>query len=83
VGDTDTAMSEVEPRMIDALAEAVRSASEVAVTVITFDAGAVAGAEYTPPLEIWPHTFPLQLVPLKFQITTLLEVPLTVAVNCV
>jgi len=31
---------------------------------------------------IWPHAFPLQLVPLKLQITTLLEVPLTTAVNC-
>jgi hypothetical protein len=76
-------MSEVEPRITEALADAVRSAKEVAVTVTTFDVGAVAGARYKPPLEIWPHVFPLQLVPLKLQITTLLEVPLTTAVNCV
>jgi hypothetical protein len=75
-------MSEVEPRITEELAEAVRSASEVAVTVTTFDGGAVAGAKYKPSLVIWPHAFPLQLVPLKLQITTLLEVPLTTAVNC-
>ena len=83
MGDTDTATSEVEPRMMDALAEAVRSASEVAVTVMTFDAGAVAGAKYKPSLVIWPQALPLQFVPFKLQMTTLLEVPLTVAVNCV
>jgi hypothetical protein len=44
VGDTDTVTSEDEPRMTEALADAVRSASDVAVTAITFEVGAVAGA---------------------------------------
>ena len=81
-GDTDTVTSEAAPRMTEELADALRSASEVAVTVITFDAGAVAGARYKPVSEIWPHTIPVQLVPERPQITTLLEVPLTTAVNC-
>jgi hypothetical protein len=80
-GDTETTTSEVEPKITDALADAERSASDVAVTVITFDGGAVAGARYKPPPEIWPHVFPLQFMPFKLQITTLLEVPPTVAVN--
>jgi hypothetical protein len=76
-------MSEVEPRITEALADAVRSASDVAVTVTTFDAGGVAGARYKPPLVICPHAMPLQAVPVRLQMTTLLEVPLTTAVNCV
>jgi len=52
MGDTDTVTSEDEPRMTEALADAVRSASDVAVTAITFEAGAVAGARYRPPLVI-------------------------------
>src|ERR1022692_2707494 len=68
--------------MTDALEKAVRSAREVAVTVTTFDCGAVAGARYNPPLVICPHPVPLQVVPLSPQITTLFEVPLTTAVNC-
>ena len=81
-GETETVTSDEEPRITDALPEEVRSARDVAVTVITFDAGAVAGALYTPPLLICPHSLPPQLTPPRFQITTLLEVPLTVAVNC-
>jgi hypothetical protein len=82
-GDTDTVISEVEPRMTAALAEAVRSASDVAVTVMTVDAGAVAGARYNPSLVIWPHAIPLQVVPARLQRTTPFEVPLTRAVNWV
>jgi hypothetical protein len=82
-GDTDTVISEVEPNITAALAEAVRSASDVAVTVTTVDAGAFEGARYNPPLVIWPHPRPLQVVPARLQITTSLEVPLTTAVNCV
>jgi hypothetical protein len=81
-GDTVTATSEVEPRITEALAEAVRSASDVAVTVTTFDVGVVAGAVYNPLLLIWPQVLPLQEAPVKLQTTTLLVVPLTVAVNC-
>jgi hypothetical protein len=44
VGDRDTTTSEDAPNITEALADAVRSAREVAVTVITLDAGAVAGA---------------------------------------
>jgi hypothetical protein len=81
-GDTLTVTSEVEPRIAEALADAVRSASEVAVTVTTFDVGVVAGATYSPALLIWPHVLPLQDGPARLQITTLFEVPLTTAVNC-
>src|ERR1035437_4903402 len=81
-GETDTVTSDVEPRITDALPDAVRSASDVAVTVMTFDVGAFAGALYKPPLLICPHSLPVQLMPLRLQITTLFEVPLTVAENC-
>jgi hypothetical protein len=80
-GDTVTVTSEDAPRITEALAEAVRSASDVAVTVTTLDAGIVAGAVYTPLLLIWPQALPLQEVPVKLQTTTLSVVPLTVAVN--
>jgi len=82
-GDTDTFTSEDEPRITEARAEAVKSASDVAVTVITFDVGVVAGAEYNPALVIWPQPLPLQEEPVRFQRTTLFVVPLTTAVNCV
>jgi hypothetical protein len=51
-GETDTVTSEDDPRMTEALAEAERSSSAVAVTAIAFDAGAVAGARYSPVLVI-------------------------------
>jgi hypothetical protein len=76
-------MSEDTPRMTEALADALRSASDVAVTVTTFDFGATAGARYRPPLVICPHALPPQAVPARLQITTLFEVPLTVAANCI
>jgi len=82
-GDTDTLISEVAPRITAALADAERSASDVAVTVITFDCGAVAGAIYNPVFVICPQVMPVQEVPLRDQITTLFDVPLTVVVNCV
>jgi hypothetical protein len=68
--------------MTEALAEAVRSASDVAVTATTFDVGIFAGAEYNPPLLIWPQVIPLQEEPVRLQTTTLFVVPLTTAVNC-
>lgn len=76
-------MSELAPRITAALADTERSANEVAVTVITFDCGVLAGAIYSPVLVICPQVIPEQLVPLRAQTTTLLDVPLTVAVNCV
>jgi hypothetical protein len=81
-GETDTVMSEVAPRMTAALAVAERSARDAAVTVITFDCGAVAGAVYKPVLEMCPQAIPLQVVPVTLQTTTLFVVPLTVALNC-
>jgi hypothetical protein len=83
MGETVTVTSEAAPRMTEALADTDRSARAVAVTVITFDAGGDEGAIYRPSLVIWPQTIPVQFVPLRPQITTLLEVPLTTALNCV
>ena len=81
-GETVTVISELAPRMAAALADAERSARDVAVTVITFDCGAVAGAVYNPVLVICPQPLPVQVVPVRLQITTLFDVPLTVALNC-
>jgi len=44
--------------------------------------GAVVGARYKPCPVIWPQAIPLHPEPERLQITTLLLVPLTVAVNC-
>jgi hypothetical protein len=67
--------------MTEALPDAVKSARDVAVIVMTFDCGALAGAKYTPVLVIWPQALPLHVVPLRLQMTTLFEVPVTVGTN--
>jgi hypothetical protein len=65
----------------DAVADLVASAAEVAVTRTSAGLGIVAGALYKPLLVIVPHAAPLQL-PLKLQVTDVLLVFFTVAVNC-
>jgi hypothetical protein len=57
------------------------SAVKVAVTV-TLDEGGVEGAVYSPVPEIVPQAAPLHPVPERPQVTAVLLVPVTVAVNC-
>lgn len=58
------------------------SAEEVARTVTCAGLGAAEGAVYTPVEEIVPHAAPLQPLPLTLQVTAVLVLPATVAVNC-
>ena len=65
-----------------AVAVAVVFACEVAITVTwLFGLGAVAGGVYTPPLVMVPQSAPEQLVPDNVQVTAVLALPVTVAVN--
>lgn len=65
-----------------AVADFVGSATEVAVTVTCGGLGTAVGAVYKPLDEIVPQALPEQPLPLRVQVTLMLEVPLTVAVNC-
>jgi CBS domain containing-hemolysin-like protein len=56
----------------------VESACETAVTVTAAGVGTVAGALYSPLLEMLPFAVP----PFTLQVTSVFVVPLTVAVNC-
>jgi len=56
----------------------VESACEVAVTVTCAGFGTVAGAVYSPALEIVPLAAP----PATLQVTAVFDVPVTVALNC-
>lgn len=56
----------------------VESACEIAVTLTVAGFGTVAGAVYSPPLEMLPFAAP----PLTLQATAVFDVPVTVAVNC-
>jgi hypothetical protein len=60
----------------------VESACDVAVTAIADGVGTVAGAVYNPLLSTVPHAEPAQPAPDTLQLTALLVVPVTVAVNC-
>ena len=64
-----------------ALADFVVSATEVTVTVTRDGEGITAGAVYTPSESIVPQLVPEQPVPLTLQVTLMLVVPLTEAVN--
>jgi hypothetical protein len=57
-------------------------ASEVAVIVICAGVGTTAGAVYRPSDVMSPQLLPEQPTPLRLQVTAVLEVPRTVAVNC-
>jgi hypothetical protein len=60
----------------------VGSATEVAVTETCAGLGNELGAVYKPVDDTLPHAEPTQPLPLTFQRTDVLLVPLTVAVNC-
>jgi hypothetical protein len=63
-------------------ADFVVSATDVAVIVAEDGLGTVAGAAYRPADVIVPQEFPTQPVPLTFQVTPVLLVPVTLAENC-
>src|SRR5713226_367845 len=77
VGDT---LTEVGGPVTVTVADAdfVESACEVAVTVTCGGFGTVAGAVYSPVLEMVPFAAP----PATLQATAVFDVPVTVAVNC-
>jgi hypothetical protein len=65
-----------------ALADAVESATLVALIATVAGLGTHQGAVYTPDVEIVP-TVPLPpAMPLTFQVTAVLVLPVTVALNC-
>ena len=81
VGDTETETAGVVMvTVVDA--DLVLSATLVAVTVTVFGDGAVAGAVYKPLAEIVPHAGPAQPAPVTVHVTAVLELPVTVALNC-
>ena len=81
-GETETVAFRAVPTKTFALADWLRSARDVAVTMTIGGFGAVAGARYKPCPVICPQAMPLHPGPERLQITTLLLVPLTVARNC-
>ena len=67
---------------IVAVAVAEVSACEVAMMVTRLSGlGAVAGAVYAPPLVMLPQVAPEQFAPDNVQVTAVLALPVTVAVN--
>lgn len=81
-GDTVTpTVNELPIKMLD-VPDWLKSASDVAIAVTIGGLGADGGARYRPPDVICPQAFPLHPVPARLQITTLLVVPVTVAVSC-
>jgi hypothetical protein len=58
-------------------------ATNVAVTATCGGLGTLAGAVYRPLLVTVPHERPAQPLPDTLQITAVLVVPVTVAVNCI
>ena len=58
------------------------SAVDVAVTITVAGVGALNGAMYRPVDDTVPHAVPEQPEPLTLQVTPLLAVPETLAVNC-
>jgi hypothetical protein len=63
-------------------ADLVVSACDVTVTFTEGGFGTIAGAVYNPPDEIVPQPLPAQPAPEMLHDTTVLEVPLTLAANC-
>ncbi len=64
-----------------ALADLVGAATEIAVIVTLGIAGTLAGAVYTPEVEIDPHAEPVQPVPATDHFTDVFVVPVTFAEN--
>jgi hypothetical protein len=83
VGDTltDTAVGVPEISTV-AEADLVVSATLCALTETEPPEGTLAGAVYSPPLEIVPTVELPPATPFTFQLTEVLVVPLTVAENC-
>ncbi len=75
-----TATPEVTVTVADP--DLVGSESKVAVTATIGGLGALAGAVYSPLALMLPQADPLHPLPDRLQITTALELPLTLAVNC-
>jgi len=75
-----TATPEVTVTVADP--DLVGSESKVAVTATIGGLGALAGAVYSPLALMLPQADPLHPLRDTLQITTALELPLTVAVNC-
>lgn len=66
---------------IEAEADLVESATDVAVTVASAGVGIVAGAVYSPVDVMEPQEPATQPIPETVQVTAVLELPVTVAVN--
>ena len=77
-GETETATGSTTVTMAEA--DLVVSACEVAVTLTVAGVGTEVGAVYRPARLMVPHPDPLQ--PDRLQVTALLVVPVTVALNC-
>ncbi len=69
-------------RPTEALADLLLSAALVAVTVTEGLLGRVAGAVYSPEVEMVPTVALPPAVPLTAQVTPVFVVPVTLAVNC-
>ena len=69
------------PTVMLAVADFVRSATLVAVTVTIAGEGRLGGGTYNPFVEIAPQDAPLQPVPLIAQVTAVFGVPTTFPVN--
>jgi hypothetical protein len=65
-----------------AVPEELGDAVLVAVTITVAGEGTVAGAEYNPEAEIVPIALLPPGIPLTLQVTVVVVVPVTVAVNC-
>ena len=68
--------------VIEAVADFVGSATEVAVTDTGAGLGTAEGAVYRPLVDIVPHVAPVQPLPAMLQETAVFVVSVTVAVNC-
>ena len=63
-------------------ADVTPSAVDVAVTVTFAGVGTVSGAVYRPAVVMVPHAEPAQPEPVTLQVTLVIAVPVTVALNC-
>jgi hypothetical protein len=82
VGDIEIATTDPEVMVTVADPDFVGSESKVAVTATIGGFGDFAGVAYSPLALMLPQARSLHPVPDMLQITRVLELPLTVAVNC-
>ena len=82
VGDIEIATTDPEVMVTVADPDFVGSESKVAVTATIGGFGDFAGAVYRPLALMLPQASSLQPLPDMLQMTRVLELPLTVAVNC-